>query len=75
MDMSSAISWKFKLLLPTRPYRILFWKQKWLSKEIKPIPIVNGKLGLSTWQNIFVCEFDGPRTVRNIVVTIVDCEK
>ncbi len=36
------------------------------------IPIINGKLGLSTWQNIFFCEFDGPRGSRNIVVTI--CE-
>ncbi len=34
------------------------------------IPVVNGKLGLSTWQNIFLCEFDGPRNARNIVVTI-----
>ena len=34
------------------------------------IPIINGKMGLSTWQNIFLCEFDGPRKQRNIVVTI-----
>ncbi len=34
------------------------------------IPIVNGKMGLSTWQNIFLCEFDGPRGVRKIVVTV-----
>ncbi len=34
------------------------------------IPIVEGKLGLSTWQNIFFCEFDGPRNSRNILVTI-----
>ena len=34
------------------------------------IPIVEGKLGLSTWQNIFFCEFDGPRSNRNILVTI-----
>lgn len=34
------------------------------------IPIINGKMGLSTWQNIFLCEFDGPRNVRNIVVTV-----
>ena len=34
------------------------------------IPIVGGKLGLSTWQNIFFCEFDGPRSSRNILVTI-----
>jgi len=25
------------------------------------IPIIKGKMGLSTWQNIFLCEFDGPR--------------
>ncbi len=34
------------------------------------IPIINGKMGLSTWQNIFFCEFDGPRNNRSIVVTI-----
>ncbi len=36
------------------------------------IPIINGELGLSTWQNIFLCEFDGPRSTRRIVVTVVD---
>ncbi len=35
------------------------------------IPIVNGSPGLSTWQNIFVCEFDGPRSRRNVVVTVI----
>jgi secondary thiamine-phosphate synthase enzyme len=34
------------------------------------IPVTGGKLGLSTWQNIFFCEFDGPRQERKIVVTI-----
>ncbi|MBI9100621.1 MAG: YjbQ family protein [Spirochaetaceae bacterium] len=33
------------------------------------IPIIEGKLGLSTWQNIFLCEFDGPRDKRTIVVS------
>ena len=33
------------------------------------IPIIEGKLGLSTWQNIFLCEFDGPREKRTIVVS------
>src|SRR5210317_628088 len=32
------------------------------------IPIVDGRMGLSTWQNIFLCEFDGPRSQRSIVV-------
>jgi secondary thiamine-phosphate synthase enzyme len=35
------------------------------------IPIINAQLGLSTWQNIFLCEFDGPRTARKIVVTVL----
>ena len=35
------------------------------------IPILNGKMGLSTWQNIFFCEFDGPRNSRSILVTIL----
>jgi secondary thiamine-phosphate synthase enzyme len=34
------------------------------------IPITDGKLGLSTWQNIFFCEFDGPRNSRSILVTV-----
>jgi len=36
------------------------------------IPIVDGQLGLSTWQNIFLCEFDGPRDKRDIIVTIIN---
>ncbi len=26
------------------------------------IPIVDGDLALGTWQGVFLCEFDGPRT-------------
>jgi len=35
------------------------------------VPLINGEMGLSTWQNIFLCEFDGPRTKRSIVVTVI----
>ena len=35
------------------------------------IPIIGGKLGLSRWQNIFLCEFDGPRERRLVVCTIL----
>ncbi|MES9816208.1 MAG: secondary thiamine-phosphate synthase enzyme YjbQ [Candidatus Thiodiazotropha sp.] len=35
------------------------------------IPIIDGKLGLSRWQNIFFCEFDGPRRDRRIVISII----
>jgi len=34
------------------------------------IPIIAGELGLSRWQNIFLCEFDGPRKERSIVCTL-----
>jgi len=38
------------------------------------IPIIGGRLGLSQWQNIFFCEFDGPRRERSIICTIIsDC--
>ncbi|TVR73619.1 MAG: YjbQ family protein [Marinilabiliales bacterium] len=35
------------------------------------IPVIDGKIGLSTWQNIFLCEFDGPRSSRKIAVTVI----
>ena len=35
------------------------------------VPIIDGRLGLSRWQNIFLCEFDGPRTTRQVVCTII----
>ncbi|WP_456380360.1 secondary thiamine-phosphate synthase enzyme YjbQ [Thiolapillus sp.] len=36
------------------------------------VPLIDGKLGLSTWQNIFFCEFDGPRKERHIICTIIE---
>jgi secondary thiamine-phosphate synthase enzyme len=35
------------------------------------IPVIGGKLGLSTWQGVFFCEFDGPRRDRRIIVTLL----
>ena len=35
------------------------------------IPVIDGKLGLSQWQNLFLCEFDGPRSERVVVCTII----
>ena len=34
------------------------------------IPIRDGRLALSTWQNVFLCDFDGPRQRRRVLVTI-----
>ena len=33
------------------------------------IPIVDGRLTLGTWQGIYLCEFDGPRS-RNIHIQL-----
>ena len=33
------------------------------------IPIVDGRLTLGTWQAVFFCEFDGPRS-RHCLVTV-----
>jgi secondary thiamine-phosphate synthase enzyme len=35
------------------------------------IPVEGGRLALGRWQNVFFCEFDGPRSERRITVTIV----
>jgi len=33
------------------------------------VPVVEGRMTLGTWQSIFFCEFDGPRT-RRVLVTV-----
>jgi secondary thiamine-phosphate synthase enzyme len=35
------------------------------------VPLIEGALGLSRWQNIFLCEFAGPRKDRRVVVTVI----
>lgn len=35
------------------------------------IPVIEGKIGLSTWQGIFFCEFDGPRSDRRVICTVI----
>jgi secondary thiamine-phosphate synthase enzyme len=39
------------------------------------IPLIDGKPGLSTWQNVFFCEFDGPRKDRRVVITVLSDEQ
>ncbi len=34
------------------------------------IPVKEGKLQLGTWQDIFLCEFDGPRR-RKIIINVI----
>ncbi len=36
------------------------------------IPLIDGDLALGRWQNIFLCEFDGPRDDRQVVITIIE---
>lgn len=35
------------------------------------IPLSDGHLGLGTWQAIMLCEFDGPRSRRRVVIKII----
>ena len=34
-------------------------------------PVIEGARGLSTWQGVFFCEFDGPRRNRRVSVTVL----
>ena len=34
------------------------------------VPLVDGKMQFGTWQSIFFCEFDGPRT-RKVMVQVM----
>jgi thiamine phosphate synthase YjbQ (UPF0047 family) len=34
------------------------------------VPLNGGKLALGTWQGIFFCEFDGPRS-RKVLVSVL----
>jgi len=34
------------------------------------VPVRGGKLALGTWQGVYFCEFDGPRT-RHVIVSVL----
>ncbi|MCE4614188.1 MAG: secondary thiamine-phosphate synthase enzyme YjbQ [Desulfurococcales archaeon] len=36
----------------------------------RSFPVENGKLVRGTWQNIFLVELDGPRSMRRVIVTV-----
>ncbi len=35
------------------------------------IPLENGELVLGQWQHIFFCDFDGPRSNRQLIITLL----
>ncbi len=41
-----------------------------LFKQFYVLPIVNGELVRGTWQELFLADFDGPRTRRIVLVVI-----
>ncbi|MCI0411787.1 secondary thiamine-phosphate synthase enzyme YjbQ [bacterium] len=45
-------------------------KSGWIGPS-ETVPIVDGNLALGRWQNIFLCEFDGPRKDRQVLITIL----
>ena len=42
-----------------------------ITGTVVQIPIINGKLGLGTWQGIYLCEFRSHARPREIIVSIV----
>ena len=41
-----------------------------LTRTSEVIPVAGGRMQLGTWQGIFLCEFDGPRS-RSVYVTVL----
>lgn len=35
------------------------------------LPVRDGDISLGRWQNVFLCEFDGPRASREVLVTVL----
>lgn len=59
----------YRLIPPNLPYRHTEGNADAHIKAVLvgnslSVPIVDGRLRLGTWQGIFLCEFDGPRTRR-----------
>ena len=38
----------------------------------RTIPISQSRLALGRWQDIFFCEFDGPRSSRKVIITVIE---
>lgn len=36
------------------------------------IPFENDRLILGTWQSVMLCEFDGPKQSRKVIITLID---
>ena len=45
--------------------------QALLTRPNQSIPIIDGRMSLGIWQSIFFIELDGPRSNRNIDITIM----
>ena len=73
--VAADIQWTLDHLIPDRPeYRhregnsAAHVKTSLIGSSVT-IPVENGRLKLGTWQGIFFCDFDGPRT-RKAFITL-----
>lgn len=75
-DVASDVEALFDRLIPHKgPYRHAEGNtdshmRAILTGTSQTVFIENGKLALGTWQGIFLCEFDGPRT-RTVFIKVV----
>ncbi len=45
-------------------------KSAWIGPS-EILPVKQGALALGTWQRVFLCEFDGPRSGRPVHITVL----
>lgn len=48
-------------------------RSAWIGPS-ETLPVSDGDLALGTWQRLFLCEFDGPRPGRPVLVTVMGDE-
>jgi len=75
-DVRLDLERAFEKLVPTVPFAHVEGNSPahFLSSVVGPsllIPVRDGRLQLGTWQGVFFCEFDGPRT-RQVWVQLME---
>lgn len=48
-------------------------KSAWIGPS-ETLPVRSGSLAMGTWQRLFLCEFDGPRSGRPVHLTLIGGE-
>jgi len=69
-SLDRAVPWRSEAYLHSEGNSAAHVKSSLLGCSIG-IPVIGGRLVLGTWQGVFFCEFDGPRS-RQAIVTVLN---